>query len=370
MRIIGIERDSTACNYYRVRLPLTKLREHGLADCVLLNEYELSTDHAVEKVLESDVVVFQRPANDDWFNFIKVCRKNGKIIVSDYDDDPFNTSPLNPYYKVIGIRDYGYKWPSGEVDMVWENGVDGFDIERNIIRRDMFTASFRKSDMVTTTTDILKDTLSEMNNNVRILPNLIDFDLYQKTEMVKKEVRIGYQCGASHYEDLYMVRDHIKAILQKHDNVKFVYLGDYRFASLFQDIPRNKFEFHSWVPHAAYPYKLSLLNLDIGICPLVDNVFNRNKSAIKHFEYATVGAATIASDIPPYSPCIENGRTGLLVKDDQWTKAMDELILNEEKRKELAKNAYDDVYENHNVDKKIHLWKDAYETLVKEEVMV
>lgn len=368
MRILAIERDVTACNYYRVYLPMVKLREHGLADTVLLKEEELGTDYAVQRLLEADIVLFQRPANEDWFNFIKLCRKNGKIIVVDYDDHPFETSPLNPYYRFVGIREYVYKWPSGQVDNLWVDGVDGFDIERNIMRRDMFQANFKKADLVTTTTPVLQETLKEMNPNTAVLPNFIDLDPYARPEFVKREIRIGWQGGVSHYEDLYLIRPVLEQICKKYENVKFIYSGDYRFVKLFQKIPTRQFEFHPWVPHSAYPYKSSLLNLDIGICPLVDNEFNRNKSAIKWMEYSAIGAATIASNIPPYAPVLKDGETGLLVKDDEWEKAIDLLINDKDLRQKLAKNALEDVSENHNIDKKVHVWHEEYTKLIKQEV--
>ena len=373
MRILGIERDNTACNHFRVLQPLYKLQELGLADCLTIRDAELGQDYAVDKALGADILLFQRPCDKNWFDFIKLCQKNGKIIVLDYDDDPFNTHPMNPYYKFVGTKDFWYKWPSGQVDQVWKDGVNGFDIERNIIRNDMFKACFRKADMVTTTTPILEGFFKKLNKDTAVLPNLIDFNLFKKYNLVKsKEVRIGYQGGSSHYEDLYIVKDAIKEVIETNPNAKFVYCGDYRLKNLFKEIPEDRKEIHSWVNFIAYPYLLPLLNLDIGICPLVDNEFNRNKSNIKWLDYSAVGAATVASNIPPYSPCITSGQDGFLVENmkEAWVGTLTELCQNHAKRKELADNAYDNVYENYNADKKAHLWLDVYESLMKQEVTI
>lgn len=370
MRILGIERDDTACNHLRILQPLYKMRECGLADILTIHERDIGSSFALDKVLEADILVFQRPASEEWFKFIKLCQKNGKHIIVDYDDDPFNTHPLNPYYKFIGTKEYAYKWPSGEVDMLWQDGVEGFDIERNIMRQDLFNASFRKADAITTTTDILAGFFKTLNKNVVVLPNLVDFSLYKRYEMVKKEVRIGYQCGASHYEDIYVIRDAIKEVLRRNPNAKFVYLGDSRFVNIFQEIPTGRMDFNHWVQFIAYPYQLALLNLDIGLCPLVDNTFNRNKSAIKYLDYSAVGAATIASNIPPYSPVITNGVDGLLVSDEkEWVEAMDLLVKNVEKRQDIANKAYENIYENYNADKKAHLWAEAYEKVLKKDLV-
>lgn len=375
MRILGVERDDSACNLYRILQPLYKLNEHGMAHILTIEEGpQLKTDFAINKMLEADIIVVHRPASEDWFKFIKKCREFGKLIVCDYDDDPFNTSPLNPYYQYIGTDEVIYQWSDGTKEMLWsknpaESGGRFLDIEQNIRRRDLFRASFKNADMVTTTTDILTEKLKTINPNTVALPNLIDFNHYPIVEMKKKEIRIGWQGGSSHYEDLFMVAPAIKKILKKYDNTKFVFWGDMRMYGLFKDCPIGRVEVHQWVKQVCYPYKLALLNLDIGLCPVIDNEFNRNKSAIKYFEYSTQKTASIASNIPPYQPVIEHGRNGLLVNENEWYNAMEELILNEDKRRMLGEAAFDNVFENHNADKKAHLWATAYESILKKDLV-
>jgi len=371
MRILGIETNEWAKNHLRVLQPLMKLRQLELADCLTMYKDEIQTEYGIDKLIECDLVVVQRADSKHWFDFIKLCQKHGKIVVHDYDDDPFHTHPMNPFYRISGTQEYTYKWEDGTVDSLWKDGEEGFDIERNIEFQDMFRACFRKADLVTTTTGVLADEFKDINSNVIVLPNLIDFDLYSSAELVKKEIRIGWQGGMSHYPDIYMIKDAIIEVMKKHDNVKFIFMGDFRHQDLFQEIPTSKREFHPWCKFICYPDKLKLLNLDIGLCPLVDNRFNRCKSSLKWLDYSAVKAATIASHIPPYSPDIKDDETGILVGQDRqlWVDAMDELITNKKKRLKIAQNAYDDVRENHNANKKAKLWLDAYEKVAKMEVI-
>jgi glycosyltransferase involved in cell wall biosynthesis len=372
---MGIERDDGATNNYRIMQPLYKLQQHGMANvCTAREGIELNQEHAQLKAAESDIIVFHRPQSENWFKFIKTCNKLGKMVVCDYDDDPFNTSPLNPFYQWIGTEEVIWKWPDGREEMLWskdptEHGGRYIDIEENIRRRDLFRASFRSADLVSCTTDILAEKLRTINPNVAVLPNLIDFDQYPKVEMVKKNIRIGWQGGVSHFEDLLMIRNAIGDILKKYPNVTFVYWGDMKLYGMFREFPIDRVEAHLWSDYMVYPYKLACLNLDIGLCPVVENEFNRNKSAIKYFEYSVSNIASIASDWPPYSPCITNGKDGLLVKPDQWFGAMEELILDETKRRNLAKNAYENIYENHNADKFAYKWQEAYEGVLKKDLV-
>ncbi len=378
MRILGIERDSFACNHYRIVQPLTKMKLQGLAECATIYQNELQEEFAQKMAMESDIILIQKPWDKRWFDFIKLCQKHGKIIVVDFDDDPFNTHPMNPFYKLSGVENAIYEWSDGTKEMLWQDGQEGFSIERNIEWQDMFRACFRKADLITSTTKILADEFGKINTSSIDLPNLMDFSLFRRYDIKKKEIRIGYQGGQSHYPDIFMIKDAVSNVVRANPNVKFVFAGDYRHVPLWQDIPTSQFEFHRWEAFSSYPYKLPLLNLDIGLCPLVDNRFNRCKSSLKWLDYTSVGAATIASDIPPYSIDILDGQTGLLIPPSKkqeeitrdWTDAIQRLVSDKRIRNRLKKKAYSNAYENYNADKKAYLWRDAYEKILKQEVTV
>lgn len=380
MRIFSAQRDVGACNHYRIQTPLYNLLDFNYAELAMLYDFQLGGEASVEAALWSDLVVMHRPATEAWFNFIRLMQKYGKLFVADYDDNPFKTSPLNPFYGSIGVEEVEYVWPDGTKEWLWRDGQTSstgsgkviFKIEKNIHYRETFRSNFKKADMVTTTTQELADEFKLLNKNTVVLPNVITPDWFPTIPpFEKREVRICWQGGAAHYEDLFFIQPVITRILQKHDNVKFVYYGDSRFEKIFKDCDKNKIEFHNWSSHDVYPYKLSLLNCDIGLCPLVDNEFNRAKSAIKWMEYSMVGMATIASDIPPYSKVISSGNTGILCKEDEkeWEDAIEKLIKSKVERHAISCQAKEEVLKNHNIETKIHLWNDAYSKLLKPSLL-
>lgn len=375
MRILGLERDNKACNYYRVMLPLLKLKEHGLADACLV-EYgtDIAGEENYQKVLESDVVLIPRPQSEEWLDFIKAVRQAGKVVIADYDDNPFECSPYNPYYRFTGIKEYEVQWPDGHKETLWKDGMKGpngekfFDIEANIHRRDMCRASFGKADLVTCTVEPLAKEFRKINPHVEILPNLMDFSAYPKVEMApNKKPRIGWQGGVSHFEDLKFIKPVLEKVASRSD-LDFIYYGDRRLGNMFLEIPG--YQHQEWVPINVYPYKLACQNFDIGLAPLVDNLFNRCKSAIKYFEYSMVGVPTIASNIPPYSDVISNEVDGILVdSENEWIEAIQRLLDNPALRKRIASNAYENVYQNYNADKSAHLWIKAYESALKRDTV-
>jgi hypothetical protein len=82
---------------------------------------------------------------------------------------------------------------------------------------------------------------------------------------------------------------------------------------------------------------------DIGIAPLADTAFNRGKSAIKALDYAALGLAVLASDVPAYRGSLADGAGadgagGRLVANTEaaWFRAVSDLILDAGARQTLA----------------------------------
>jgi GT2 family glycosyltransferase/glycosyltransferase involved in cell wall biosynthesis len=82
---------------------------------------------------------------------------------------------------------------------------------------------------------------------------------------------------------------------------------------------------------------------DIGIAPLADTAFNRGKSAIKALDYAALGLAVLASDVPAYRGLLADGAGahgvgGRLVANTEaaWFRAVSDLILDAGARQTLA----------------------------------
>ena len=103
------------------------------------------------------------------------------------------------------------------------------------------------------------------------------------------------------------------------------------------------------------------MNFDIGICPIVDDEFNRNKSQLKWSEYGALKVPSVCSDLPPYD-CVEDGKTGYLAKDvDEWVEKLSLLIDSENLRRQMAENAYQKNYEDFNLEKNAKKWVKTYE---------
>jgi glycosyltransferase involved in cell wall biosynthesis len=79
----------------------------------------------------------------------------------------------------------------------------------------------------------------------------------------------------------------------------------------------------------------------IGLSPLRESAFNRSKSAIKAMDYAALGLAVLASDMPVYRGSVADGPAGQLVANNSqsWYAALAWLVRNRDLRVSLAAGA-------------------------------
>ena len=84
----------------------------------------------------------------------------------------------------------------------------------------------------------------------------------------------------------------------------------------------------------------SLRSIDIGIMPLTDDEFSRGKCAFKALQYMSLSIATVASPVGMNCDVIQHGKNGLLADtEEEWFKALSDLIENPELRKKLGMEA-------------------------------
>lgn len=220
------------------------------------------------------------------------------------------------------------------------------------------------ADVVTVSTEPLKQRLAKhfkevynLQRQIIVLPNmndLKDWDFKPKSNHRKKFV-IGYMGSNSHQNDLAMFFPHLLNIMTKYDHVYFESIGsiDKKMLPLFNDFPHEVMKRCDLLPptwtYKDYPEFIAGLRWNIGIAPLEDNAFTRCKSHIKFLEYSALKIPVIASKVYPYyvdirgKKIIEHNKTGLLVKPSEWSDALEDLILNADKRKLLGENAYEHI---------------------------
>jgi O-antigen biosynthesis protein len=267
--------------------------------------------------------------------------KYNKKIVIDLDDNYLDISPTHRLYD---------KFKETKKDRAFLSTILTF------------------ADAITVSTEPLKQRIAEhikkvyqMEKPIFVIPNMNEMSDFKFKPAIKdkNKIVIGYAGSNSHYDDLQMVFPAISKIMDKYPQVHFEIVGSLSekdAIELFKDFSNSAKDRCDLIPPTMsfqeYPKHLASMKWDIGIAPLVDTAFTRSKSHIKFMEYAMYKIPVIASRVYPYYvnsfniEVITNGETGILCKPSEWEGALEEMILDKEKREQLGENAFKYVTEN------------------------
>lgn len=207
------------------------------------------------------------------------------------------------------------------------------------------TRQMMESTGVIVTTQWLKNQYSKYNPNIHIIPNCIDFRLWDKEPKENEKVRIGWIGGATHEGDLKMVKEALYEVLDKYENVEVVICSS----------PPPNWTIHpklklmdKWAFIDEYANHVKSLNFDIGIAPLRDHNFNRAKSNLRYLEFSACGIPTVASDVEPFKKDFSGVNCST---HQEWVNALSRFIEDPEYRKREGQKAHDLVYDKFNLDK-------------------
>jgi glycosyltransferase involved in cell wall biosynthesis len=123
------------------------------------------------------------------------------------------------------------------------------------------------------------------------------------------------------------------------DQIRFDLIGFVSAAEVPRWIRRLAPTPHAGRSYAGFVHWLrSAGRWDIGLAPLAGSLFNDCKSAIKALDYAALGLASLASDVPAYRGSLADGPGGTLVPNttDAWYAALSRLIRDAVWRRHLA----------------------------------
>lgn len=320
LKVMMVASDISGPMYHVLFLPSQYFHKHNLLQTKII----LTLDKALAE--EADIIQFQRQYQPEVLMYARLAKKQGKIIVSNVDDNIWDLPPNNP------------------AKSVYTND--------NLARYEQI---LREVDAITTSTPYLKKLVLPFNKNCYVERNLVEPFLNEFVSSGKDLgyediVRIGWFLTPHHHDDYLIIEETINKITYKYPQVKWIFMG-YK-VPILNKLPRNRWEYYEFVPTDAFYPALASLDFDIGVAPLVKNNFNFSKTARKAQEYAILGIPMILSPISTYSNW-KHGETCIKPKTNDttgWVDAISYLIENEPKREELARAAHRFVLENHNID--------------------
>lgn len=332
MKILAIRPKKSSVNNYRMDLPLGNLGASFITTLLQKNSTKTIGELAKKLKSKGDAWVIKYIDHYHTLDVLHSCKKavDAKIIV-DLDDNiwqiPFGNAAIGN--------------PADHANRIF-----------------MMTQSVSSADYVTVSTEPLADAVRPLNENVVVLPNLINPEDWKFKRNKHKAVRIGWVYSPTHIPDIKEVEDALSEIKKKYgDEIEIVIFGTDKNIFSFEATPIKA------VRYDKYPKIFMEAGIDISIAPLADNDFNKSKSNIKWLESTMAGASFIGSKVFPYENTVKHGKTGYIAGNkSQWIKYLSLLIEDKEKRKELVKSAKEEVLEKYNL-KKDTMWKQFYDSL-------
>lgn len=365
--------DKNGCCFWRSWLAGQEMQKQGLAE-VHFVELKVSTKQELAQELKwCDIVHALGLIDTNGLAAIRHYKSLGLRVSIDCDDLHFNVSPFNPAYKHFGMEEVEVRNPStGDIQYLWKDGKNGFDIKRNKIKFHAYKACLQEADLVTTTTVHLKEAMLEVSDgqaNIKVLPNALNMDHWKPLairDQYTDKFRFGWAVSGSHGEDWLYIKPALVKFLETHKDATFVCIGD-TYMDIIPSLPKGQVEWYPmsdlWELH--YPLRMAMLGLDVAIAPLAHNEFNMCKSPLKYAEYTAFGWPVIAENMTPYKEHIVNGETGLLAGSvDEWVDCLNIAYSNSILMKKLKFNASFTLKELFDVKKVAHEWADTYKELL------
>ena len=360
----------SGCAWWRFRLPFNKLIKLGSRlDIGLHNDpsRSISKEQAYEISDKTNIVGVQSPGDVDALRLIKQYKTEGKKVVIDYDDFSFDLSPYNPRYHALGTKETTICDENNNPKIVWRDQENEFDVKLNTERYNAFTGCVASASCITTTTNYLANKFREKNQNVKVCPNSIDFELWKpvpRPDKYQGQIRMGWFGGDSHYGDLKVLKSVLKTILDKYPKVVLVLQAPPVpfWTDIFQDIPKDRIDWKYWVDLKYYTLLLANRHFDIGLCPLEDTEFNRCKSNIKTLEFAALKVPVVATNMTPYNDLPFKHMDNILLAktDKEWVECLSKLIEDQDLRNQLANRAFETTKKYFDMDKNCYIWENAY----------
>lgn len=375
--------DKGGCGYYRLIWPALAIKDAYPDECEVLigdsapniklewnqsfegHPPEWATVTNAYPEFDVDVMVFQRPMHKEMADAFKFLRARGIKIVIDIDDNFdvidsrnaawFGSAPYwhTPVEAARYVKKYGNSArpikQSEYGDWVFLPGYKGRT------HREHIHASLKHADILTVSTPDILQTYKNGPTTSLILPNNVPASYLNVTHTGNEIPKLGWTGTlATHPDDFKTVGSAIKQAKAKQDFI-FKIIGD--GGGIKEATGVDPDEVTEWVPIERYPFEFA--TLDLMVCPLATNRFNRSKSWLKPLEAASLSVVPIMSDLPEYLALHKQGIGLVATRPREWESAILKLLKSPNMMHEMQA-AGKEVASKFVIEKNVSSWYEAW----------
>jgi glycosyltransferase involved in cell wall biosynthesis len=268
--VLALPVNASAVGQYRVIQPFRELEIAG--QVIGRVSYEMPSNVQLAR-LDPDVIVVQlRHSESTVRDIARLARFSNARRIYEIDDYVVDTPKKNTHARN----------KPGDIEQHLRRGIG-------------------LCDRVVVTTQALADVLSDMHQDIRVVPNMLAPQQWAGLlgrRGTSSKPRVGWGGGTSHSGDLEVIAEVVRELAGE---VEWVFFG-----MCPEALRPYVHEFHPLVGLQAYPAKLASLNLDLALAPLEFHIFNDCKSNLRLLEYGACGYPVICTDTEAYRgglPC-------------------------------------------------------------------
>jgi L-malate glycosyltransferase len=201
---------------------------------------------------------------------------------------------------------------------------------------------FRLSSQVITINNIIGNYARKYNENVAVVPNFVDTDIFRPIPAQKKSpVKLVWTGSISTFQNLTAIAEPLRRLQAKYGvPIKIITSGE-------PEIPGVKFDSQKWTADTEVS---SLQGSNIGLVPLLDLEWNPWKFYLKTIQYLAVGLPVVARKIGSNSEVIKDGISGFVVEtEEEWFDRLALLIESHTLRRQMGEAARQTALENYSI---------------------
>lgn len=232
-----------------------------------------------------------------------------------------------------------------------------FDIDDSIfLHYPLLTESFvKRSDLVTVGSHQLETFARRWNSNVELIPTGVDAEVFAPNmrRPNRDSCVLGWHGSAYVQEkNLRILLPAVRILASKYD-LTFKLLGSMgnrRLQQSFRSVEGLRMDFgpDRWIPYQELPSHLA--DVDVGLSPLMDDLWSRGKCAMKALEYMSMSKPIVVSPVGEHNYLIRHGTNGLFAQTtEDWVSTISSLIENKGLRHELGLQGRQTVLKSYSI---------------------
>lgn len=201
----------------------------------------------------------------------------------------------------------------------------------SLSRRMKFAYMMKRVDFVIAGNQFLKSEALRYNPNVSVIPTSIDLTRYHVKEDYRSAglITIGWLGSSSTLKYLKSFIPTFENIYKKNQNVQLKIVCDEFLDCRTMPVIKKR-----WSPDEE---EADLKSFDIGLMPLMTDLWSQGKCGLKIIQYFSVGVPVVCTPVGINRDIVEDGVNGFWAQnEDQWEERLLKLIREEGLRKEMG----------------------------------